>query len=107
MFDGDIINIDGIGMLCDFYFCWNEKGLDLIGLVLCSYKSWLFILCRINGFWFFCGIVFWGVFLEEIIFVNILIYFFECFLNMVVCSFINSFVFIFILKYYVYFMRNV
>ena len=88
--DGDIINIDGTGTSRDPYPCQNEKGLDLAGLVLHSYKSRAFISCRTNGFRFFCGMASRGVFFEEITFVNTSIYLFECSLNMVACSFINS-----------------
>ena len=88
--DGDIINIDGTGTSRDPYPCQNEKGLDLAGLVLHSYKSRAFISCRTNGFRFFCGMASRGVFLEEITFLNTSIYLFECSLNMVACSFINS-----------------
>lgn len=105
--DGDIINIDGTGTSRDPYPCRNEKGLDLTGLVLRSYKSRPLISCRTNGLRFFCGIASRGVFLEEITFVNTSIHLFECSLNMVACSFINSSVPTLTLKYHVYFMRNV
>lgn len=105
--DGDIINIDGTGTSHDPYPCRNEKGLDLTGLVLRSYKSRPFISCRTDGVRFFCDIASRGVFLEEINFVNTSIHLFECSLNMVACSFINSSVPTLTLKYHVYFMRNV
>ena len=106
--DGDIINIDGTGTSRDPYYpCRNEKGLDLTGLVLRSYKSRPLISCRTNGLRFFCGIASRGVFLEEINFVNTSIHLFECSLNMVACSFINSSVPTLTLKYDAYFMRNV
>ena len=88
--DGDIINIDGTGTSRDPYPCQNEKGLDLAGLVLRSYNSRAFISCRTNGFRFFCGMASRGVFFEEITFVNTSIHLFECSLNVVACSFINS-----------------
>lgn len=103
--DGDIINIDGTGTSRDPYPCRNEEG--LAGLVLRSYKSRPFISCRTNGLRFFCGIASRGVFLEKITFVNTSIYLFECSLNMVACSFINSSVPTLTLKYDAYFMRNV
>lgn len=105
--DGDVINIDGTGTSRDPYPCRNEKGLDLAGLVLRSYKSRPLISCRTNGLRFFCGIASRGVFLEEITFVNTSIHLFECSLNMVACSFINSSVPTLTLKYDTYFMRNV
>ena len=106
--DGDIINIDGTGTSRDPYPCQNEKGLDLAGLVLHSYKSRAFISCRNNGFRFFCGMASRGVFLEEITFVNTSIYLFECSLNMVACSFINSSVPTLTLKFDEFFVvRNV
>lgn len=105
--DGDVINIDGTGTSRDPYPCRNEKGLDLAGLVLRSYKSRPLISCRTNGLRFFCGIASRGVFLEEITFVNTSIHLFECSLNMVACSFINSSVPTLTLKYDAYFMRNV
>ena len=106
--DGDIINIDGTGTSRDPYPCQNEKGLDLAGLVLRSYKSRAFISCRTNGFRFFCGMASRGVILEEITFVNTSIHLFECSLNVVACSFKNSSVPTLTLKYYEYFlMRNV
>lgn len=51
--DGDVINIDGTGTSRDPYPCRNEKGLDLAGLVLRSYKSRPLISCRTNGLRFF------------------------------------------------------
>jgi len=105
--DGDIINIDGTGTSRDPYPCRNEKGLDLAGLILRSYKSRPLISCRTNGIRFFCSIASRGVFLEEITFVNTSIHLFECSLNMVACSFINSSVPTLTLKYDAYFMRNV
>ena len=106
--DGDIINIDGTGTSRDPYPCQNEKGLDLAGLVLHSYKSRAFISCRTNGFRFFCGMASRGVFLEEITFVNTSIYLFECSLNVVACSFINSSVPTLTLKFDEFFVvRNV
>ena len=106
--DGDIINIDGTGTSRDPYPCQNEKGLDLAGLVLRSYNSRAFISCRTNGFRFFCGMASRGVFLEEITFVNTSIHLFECSLNAVACSFINSSVPTLTLKYDEYLMmRNV
>ena len=107
-YDGDIINIDGTGTSRDPYPCQNEKGLDLAGLVLRSYNSRAFISCRTNGFRFFCGMASRGVFFEEITFVNTSIHLFECSLNVVACSFINSSVPTLTLKYYEYsLMRNV
>nr|XP_058965609.1 uncharacterized protein LOC131792248 [Pocillopora verrucosa] len=107
-YNGDIINIDGTGTSRDPYPCQNEKGLDLAGLVLRSYKSRAFISCRTNGFRFFCGMASQGVILEEITFVNTSIHLFECSLNVVACSFKNSSVPTLTLKYYEYFlMRNV
>ena len=107
-YDGDIINIDGTGTSRDPYPCQNEKGLDLAGLVLRSYKSRAFISCRTNGFRFFCGMASQGVILEEITFVNTSIHLFECSLNVVACSFKNSSVPTLTLKYYEYsLMRNV
>ena len=106
--DGDIINIDGTGTSRDPYPCQNEKGLDLAGLVLRSYNSRAFISCRTNGFRFFCGMASRGVFFEEITFVNTSIHLFECSLNVVACSFINSSVPTLTLKYDEYFVvRNV
>ena len=106
--DGDIINIDGTGTSRDPYPCQNEKGLDLAGLVLRSYNSRAFISCRTNGFRFFCGMASRGVILEEITFVNTSIHLFECSLNAVACSFINSSVPTLTLKYDEYLMmRNV
>ena len=106
--DGDIINIDGTGTSRDPYPCRNEKGLDSAGLVLRSYKSRAFISCRTNGFRFFCGMASRGVFFEEITFVNTSIHLFECSLNAVACSFINSSVPTLTLKYDEYLMmRNV
>ena len=106
--EGDIINIDGTGTSRDPYPCQNEKGLDLAGLVLRSYKSRAFISCRTNGFRFFCGMASRGVFFEEITFVNTSIHLFECSLNVVACSFKNSSVPTLTLKYYEYsLMRNV
>ena len=106
--DGDIINIDGTGTSRDPYPCQNEKGLDLAGLVLHSYKSRAFISCRTNGFRFFCGMASRGVFLEEITFVDTSIYLFQCSLNMVACSFINSSVPTLTLKFDEFFVvRNV
>ena len=105
--DGDIINIDGTGTSRDPYPCRNEKGLDLTGVVLRSYKSRPLISCRTNGLRFFCGIASRGVFLEEITFVNTSIHLFECSLNVVACSFINSSVPTLTLNYDAYFMRNV
>ena len=106
--DGDIINIDGTGTSRDPYPCQNEKGLDLAGLVLRSYNSRAFISCRTNGFRFFCGMASRGVFFEEITFVNTSIHLFECSLNAVACSFINSSVPTLTLKYDEYLMmRNV
>lgn len=87
--------------------CRNEKGLDLTGLVLRNYKSRPLISCRTNGLRFCCGIASRGVFLEEITLVNTSIHLFECSLNMVACSFINSSVPTLTLKYDAYFMRNV
>ena len=107
-YNGDIINIDGTGTSRDPYPCQNEKGLDLAGLVLRSYKSRAFISCRTNGFRFFCGMASQGVILEEITFVNTSIHLFECSLKVVACSFKNSSVPTLTLKYYEYFlMRNV
>ena len=106
--DGDIINIDGTGTSRDPYPCQNEKGLDLAGLVLRSYNSRAFISCRTNGFRFFCGMASRGVILEEITFVNTSIHLFECSLNVVACSFINSSVPSLTLKYDEYFVvKNV
>ena len=106
--DGDIINIDGTGTSRDPYPCQNEKGLDLAGLVLRSYKSRAFISCRTNGFRFFCGMASRGVFFEEITFVNTSIHLFECSLNVVACSFINSSVPTLTLKFDEFFVvRNV
>ena len=106
--DGDIINIDGTGTSRDPYPCQNEKGLDLAGLVLRSYNSRAFISCRTNGFRFFCGMASRGVILEEITFVNTSIHLFQCSLNAVACSFINSSVPTLTLKYDEYLrMRNV
>ena len=106
--DGDIINIDGTGTSRDPYPCQNEKGLDLAGLVLRSYKSRAFISCRTNGFQFFCGMASRGVILKEITFVNTSIHLCECSLNVVACSFINSSVPTLALKYDEYFVvRNV
>ena len=105
--DGDIINIDGTGTSRDPYPCLNEKGLDLAGLVLRSYKSRPLISCKTNGLRFFCGMASRGVVLEEITFVNTSIHLFECSLNMVGCSFIKCSVPSLILKYGAYFMRNV
>ena len=106
--DGDIINIDGTGTSRDPYPCQNEKGLDLAGLVLRSYNSRAFISCRTNGFRFFCGMASRGVFFEEITFVNTSIHLFECSLNVVACSFINSSVPSLTLKYDEYFVvKNV
>ena len=106
--DGDIINIDGTGTSRDPYPCQNEKGLDLAGLVLRSYNSRAFISCRTNGFRFFCGMASRGVFFEEITFVNTSIHLFECSLNVVACSFINSSVPTLTLKFDEFFVvRNV
>ena len=106
--DGDIINIDGTGTSRDPYPCQNEKGLNLTGLVLRSYKSRAFISCRTNGFQFFCGMASRGVILEEITFVNTSIHLCECSLNVVACSFINSSVQTLTLKYDEHFVvRNV
>ena len=106
--DGDIINIDGTGTSRDPYPCQNEKGLDLAGLVLRSYNSRAFISCRTNGFRFFCGMASRGVILEEITFVNTSIHLFECSLNAVACSFINSSVPTLTLKFDEFFVvRNV
>ena len=106
--DGDIINIDGTGTSRDPYPCQNEKGLDLAGLVLRSYNSRAFISCRTNGFRFFCGMASRGVILEEITFVNTSIHLFECSLNVVACSFINSSVPTLTLKFDEFFVvRNV
>ena len=106
--DGNIINIDGTGTSRDPYPCQNEKGLNLTGLVLRSYKSRAFISCRTNGFQFFCGMASRGVILEEITFVNTSIHLCECSLNVVACSFINSSVPTLTLKYDEYFVvRNV
>ena len=106
--DGDIINIDGTGTSRDPYPCQNEKGLDLAGLVLRSYNSRAFISCRTNGFRFFCGMASRGVFFEEITFVNTSIHLFECSLNAVACSFINSSVPTLTLKFGEFFVvRNV
>ena len=106
--DGDIINIDGTGTSRDPYPCRNEKGLDLAGLVLRSYNSRAFISCRTNGFRFFCGMASRGVFFEEITFVNTSIHLFECSLNVVACSFINSSVPTLTLKFDEFFVvRNV
>ena len=106
--DGDIINIDGTGTSRDPYPCQNEKGLDLAGLVLRSYNSRAFISCRTNGFRFFCGMASRGVFFEEITFVNTSIHLFECSLNVVACSFINSSVSTLTLKFDEFFVvRNV
>ena len=88
--EGDIINIDGTGTSRDPYPCRNGKGLDLASLVLRSYNSRAFISCRTNGFRFFCGMASRGVFFEEITFVNTSIHLFECSLNVVACSFVNS-----------------
>ena len=106
--DGDIINIDGTGTSRDPYPCQNEKGLDLAGLVLRSYNSRAFISWRTNGFRFFCGMASRGVFFEEITFVNTSIHLFECSLNVVACSFINSSVPTLTLKFDEFFVvRNV
>ena len=106
--DGDIINIDGTGTSRDPYPCRNEKGLDLAGVVLRSYNSRAFISCRTNGFRFFCGMASRGVFFEEITFVNTSIHLFECSLNAVACSFINSSVPTLTLKFDEFFVvRNV
>ena len=106
--DGNIINIDGTGTSRDPYPCQNEKGLNLTGLVLRSYKSRAFISCRTNGFQFFCGMASRGVILEEITFVNTSIHLCECSLNVVACSFMNSSVPTLTLKYDEYsLMRNV
>ena len=106
--EGDIINIDGTGTSRDPYPCRNEKGLDLAGLVLRSYNSRAFISCRTNGFRFFCGMASRGVILEEITFVNTSIHLFECSLNVVACSFINSSVPTLTLKFDEFFVvRNV
>ena len=106
--DGDIINIDGTGTSRDPYPCQNEKGLNLTGLVLRSYKSRAFISCRTNGFQFFCGMASRGVILKEITFVNTSIHLCECSLNVVACSFMNSSVPTLTLKYDEYFVvRNV
>ena len=106
--DGDIINIDGTGTSRDPYPCQSEKGLNLTGLVLRSYKSRAFISCRTNGFQFFCGMASRGVILKEITFVNTSIHLCECSLNVVACSFMNSSVPTLTLKYDEYFVvRNV
>ena len=106
--DGDIINIDGTGTSRDPYPCRDEKGLDLAGLGLRSYKSRPVVSCRTNGLRFFCDIASRGVVsLEEITFVNTSIHLFECSLNMTACSFINSSVLSVTLKYDAYLMRNV
>ena len=106
--EGDIINIDGTGTSRDPYRCRNEKGLDSAGLVLRSYNSRAFISCRTNGFRFFCGMASRGVFFEEITFVNTSIHLFECSLNVVACSFVNSSVSTLTLKFDEFFVvRNV
>ena len=106
--DGDIINIDGTRTSRDPYPCPYEKGLDLAGLALRSYKSRPVVSCRTTGPRFFCGMASRGVVsLEEITFVNTSIHLFECSLNMTACSFINSSVPSITVKYDAYFMRNV
>ena len=88
--DGDIINIDGTGTSRDPYPCQNEKGLDLAGLVLRSYNSRAFISCRDQWISVFLRHGFSRSLFEEITFLNTSIHLFECSLNVVACSFVNS-----------------
>ena len=106
--DGDIINIDGTGTSRDPYPCQNEKGLDLAGLVLRSYNSRAFISCRDQWISVFLRHGFSRSLFEEITFLNTSIHLFECSLNVVACSFVNSSVSTLTLKFDEFFVvRNV
>ena len=106
--EGDIINIDGTGTSRDPYPCQNEKGLDPAGLALRSYNSRAFISCRDQWISVFLRHGFSRSLFEEITFLNTSIHLFECSLNVVACSFINSSVSTLTLKFDEFFVvRNV
>lgn len=100
--NGDIINIDGVGLLCDFYVCESGIKFFLFSLIMWSYNMIVFIFCKRGGFWFMCNLrvdVFWEVFLKDIIFINILLYVVSCFVKVFDCFFINSFVFVLFMSF--------